>query len=355
MQHYLHGTKKDVATVLNPKTRDIIGGPHRAGTPLAIAATNGNVQLMQILIQNGACDGGDIMQRAIGKNQGKVVLALLDAGVPVDSLGNTGESALSNAVSKSRSEIVQLLLDRDANIDVADSSQLSGTVMITAALANDVCIITALLRAGADPCKGSLSYNSPLEAAADKGHTNVVDALLDNELVTKDLDMINVALNIAAGKGRGDVAKSLLKAHANPDQVIDNCNSLEAAANNGNQELVRILYPVIADKKGETLDAYLSRAQQAASPNEEQSENDMPALTDSDPDSDHESISSVTDALTESLGEDDLKGWADRMDKRNRWIRRDTFPAGGTDALSAHVTHKSISSMGIYDDDRNSD
>ncbi|KAF3032456.1 hypothetical protein E8E12_001800 [Didymella heteroderae] len=355
MQQYLHSTKKDKAAILNPKAIDSTGGPHRGGTPLFIAATNGNVPLMALLIKNGAHDGGDIMHRAIAKNQTQVVLALLNAGVSVDSLGTyTGESALSNAVSKSRSELVQLLLNNNANIDLADSSQLSGTALITAALANDVCIITALLHAGAEPCKGGVSYDSPLEAAADKGHINVVNVLLDNELVQKDLNTINVALNAAAGKGRVDVAKSLLKAGANPDVVIENCNSLEAAVNNGHPELVKILYPFVVNKKDKTLDAYLSRAQQAASSTKEESENDVPALTDSDPESDLDSIISVTDALDESLDEDNLKGWADLMDKRNRWIRRDTFPVGGTDALSAHVTQKSSSSMGVYDDDSDS-
>ncbi|KAJ4384331.1 hypothetical protein N0V86_001178 [Didymella sp. IMI 355093] len=332
------------ADLLNPKV--IL---NNSGTPLAIAAAREDVTLVKILIRRGASDGADVLHQAIHRNQQQIVKVLLDSKVPADSVSD-GMSALSNAVSRSCPEIVQMLLKKNADITLANTSQPSGSVLMAATLADDVRIMEMLLKAGADPSVGGWPYADPLEAVIDQGHMRALSVLLANPQVKQQRSALNNALKAAAKGGCDDAAKALLNADADPNTILDGNNLLEIAAKNGHPEVVKVLYPVVLDRKGQSLEDYLYIAEQMPAFDASQAGRDVPELgeesaSDFVSDSDDDIDISIPNSLGRSTQESEMEDW-------HRWIeRRDTLLSGTITNKQAQHTQKSSSSMGVYDDD----
>eukprot|EP00730_Choanoeca_flexa_P017743 TRINITY_DN8577_c0_g1_i2.p1 TRINITY_DN8577_c0_g1~~TRINITY_DN8577_c0_g1_i2.p1 ORF type:complete len:267 (+),score=35.52 TRINITY_DN8577_c0_g1_i2:59-859(+) len=96
--------------------------------------------------------------------------------------GNTLWAPLHLACEKGSLAIVELLLDNGANLEqdlVESSDERPGTPLHVACLYNHRDVVAALLWRGANVfAKDFEMMRTPLEAAADYGHNNVVDELL---------------------------------------------------------------------------------------------------------------------------------------------------------------------------------
>jgi len=91
-------------------------------TPVLMACTNGNVE---------------------------IVKALLDAGADVNSANSNGTTALMSAASSGSADTVKLLLDHDANLNTKESAHGQTALMFAAAL-NRESVVRLLLARGAD-------------------------------------------------------------------------------------------------------------------------------------------------------------------------------------------------------------
>ena len=98
-------------------------------TLLMIAATNGNTDIVRLLIDAGADPNGtgeDIsgpLSRAAYMSHFEVVKLLVQAGAKVNirkTLSSVGETILAHYVNLERVELVKLLLDQGANADTGD-------------------------------------------------------------------------------------------------------------------------------------------------------------------------------------------------------------------------------------------
>lgn len=127
--------------------------PSNIGEPLRNAVSQGDFEIIKILLQAGAdVNTPGILSTAIRGNMRiphdiKMVQFLLDKGAKLEI---HGEAALRYAVSRGYSEAVELLVFSgvDVNAGAGDSNKL--TVLQEAVLAGNIGLVKILLTAGSD-------------------------------------------------------------------------------------------------------------------------------------------------------------------------------------------------------------
>ena len=110
---------------------------------------------------------------AIAADRGDVVAVkmLLEAGADPNSLSTTAWP-LSNAAGRGFAEVVELLLDYEADVDAVDEE--GGTALADAVAAGHLAVVKLLLEAGANARQKDNQGLRPIWYAADKGHADIV-------------------------------------------------------------------------------------------------------------------------------------------------------------------------------------
>jgi ankyrin repeat protein len=140
-----------------------------------------------------------------------------------------------------------------ANNDEAPFNELvaggAADVLIWAAGENQLDILQALLRAGADANAKGPAKMTPLYMAADEGHVEAARALLDAGADPNAKSSIGVPLVGAVRKGRADVVRLLVERGAKVGEARWSWNApmLSVAADKGDAEVVRALLDGGAD------------------------------------------------------------------------------------------------------------
>ncbi|MBP7854545.1 ankyrin repeat domain-containing protein, partial [Candidatus Babeliales bacterium] len=108
----------------------------------------------------------------------KKVNQLLDMTSAIDEVNNFGESALMIAASNGDIEMLELLLQRGANINL--STNCKGTALSQAARHNKLNSVRFLLNHGAMVDKGADFFNNmtPLQEAVRHGNVSIIEELL---------------------------------------------------------------------------------------------------------------------------------------------------------------------------------
>ena len=145
-----------------------------------IAASNGHVRIVQILLQHGV-EGPPALMEAANAGDLKAVQLLLDCGVSVDSVaGKWKENALHIASRNARLGLVQLLLERHADPNFRDSSSRSALHEVTKSRSKRASfqIARLLLKYGAKLDSKDYRGSTPLIDAVENGHRMMVLLLL---------------------------------------------------------------------------------------------------------------------------------------------------------------------------------
>jgi formylglycine-generating enzyme required for sulfatase activity/ankyrin repeat protein len=157
---------------------------------------------------------GESLVKYAGGGQLDTVNLLLAAGVDIDSRAKVdpkarGMTALSFALNKNESEMVHFLIDRSADVNLADGNGI--TPLAAAAGKGDVEIFEALSAAGADPNTPDRKGRTPLLAAAENGDVRIVGALLAKGLDPNHADARGeTPLFAAIRKSNTDAVKVLM-------------------------------------------------------------------------------------------------------------------------------------------------
>lgn len=195
------------------------------------------------------------------------VRELLDAGADKDWTNSIGFTPLMEASQGGFTDIVQLLLERGADVNKQSRTEPSSfgflyggqTALILALENGHTDIANLLLEHGADITKRDANGRGPLYHASKEGHLEIVKILLKNGA---DIDDDNALHGAASGfeDKTIDVVKFLVEKGANvnkPDPKNDENTPLFVAVKSSNTEILKYLIQHNADvnkanKYGET-------------------------------------------------------------------------------------------------------
>ncbi len=147
-----------------------------------------------------------------------VVQFLLENGSQPSIQAKSGITPLIAASAEGHNEIVDKLLSAGANVNMSTDDGL--TAIYFSSIKGHSNIFKMLLNSGkADPELGNSNSNvSPLIAACDRGHKDIVDLLLERKvIVDKQTKDGRTALYQASIHGYTNIVESLLKVNADPN------------------------------------------------------------------------------------------------------------------------------------------
>ena len=218
-------------------------------TPLMMAASTGNLEMVQLLVQTGAnvnqtdtygnsslmyaaLEGfwdifdylapltspelrGTHLLAAAFDNEHRIVQALIGTYINVDAYrqkgvwSENGMTALMIAAQGGYSTVVKVLLEASANPNLADEDT-GGTPLIYAVESGDVETASLLLEAGADINSQNITGKTALMKAAEFGNVEIAKTLLQSGA---DINIKNhegkLALNYAQDKKHTEIVQLL--------------------------------------------------------------------------------------------------------------------------------------------------
>ena len=154
--------------------------------PLLIAARDGNNEIVNILINNGANinqatkDNRTALFMSVYSGHLDVVNNLVNHCGPrwINKARNDGATPLYLAAEKGYIHIVNALIDNGADINKARNNRT--TPLFVAAEKGNIDIVNTLIDKGADINKAREDGATPLYIAAEKGKIDIVNTLIDN-------------------------------------------------------------------------------------------------------------------------------------------------------------------------------
>ncbi|CAC5423713.1 unnamed protein product [Mytilus coruscus] len=191
-------------------------------TPLIESASNGNFDIVHFLIENVKCNvnkpdqrGRSALFMATERRHADVVNLLLQNDADVSQCNDIGESPLHVACKRDHKDIVEILLRNNANVSQCN-------IWGNTALRNGKC---------------------PLYLACEEGHINIVKLLLQNNACVSQYDNNGeFPLYAACAEGHIDIVKLLLQNNANVSQYTFRGNpSLCVACKHGHINIVKLL------------------------------------------------------------------------------------------------------------------
>ena len=204
-------------TALETKTEDC----GHFVTPLIIAARNGRLNSVKILLGYGA----DIEARGTLKIGNEVI---------------EGCTPLWAAASFGRLDVVKLLIEQNADVDGRTST--GSTPLRTAAFNGHLDVVRCLVESGADVNVRTITENTPLIAACYLGHLNVVIYLIDKgAFMDRQNKDGSTALHVAAQRGHLEIVTQLLALRASQLPNNQGLTPLLYACNECSIEMVECL------------------------------------------------------------------------------------------------------------------
>jgi uncharacterized protein len=192
--------------------------PSTGGSALISAATRGDLEMVNALLQGGAdVNQGDekrftALLRALQNDREEIANILVARPeLDVNAQGEGGANALISFVARQRVPAVQDLLNRGANVNLPDSE--GDTALNIAVQRGNVELVNMLLSKGADPNIKNKLGGTPLMWAGVFGHKEIAQILLDKgaDPRAKDVDGMTAAA-WAAKNNRQEMVEFLKQA-----------------------------------------------------------------------------------------------------------------------------------------------
>ncbi|KAH8805076.1 ankyrin repeat-containing domain protein [Xylogone sp. PMI_703] len=237
-----------------------VEGGEFGSTPLQIAAGDGHVQLVKLLLRKGADvnapahekRGRTALQAAVEKRHHGIVEILLQAGAEVNAPAATtgGYTALQAAIISDNVEMMERLIFLGGLINARPSGIGGVTCLQAAAYVGDLDVIALLLGLGAEvnaPAADQYGLTA-LQAAASSGDPEAVNMLLTAGAHIDHVSDGVTALAMAAWRNDFEVVQLLLRKGANPSGREEQYRSpIMEAVRAGSARVVNLLIAAGAD------------------------------------------------------------------------------------------------------------
>ena len=158
---------------------------------------------------------------------------LLEEGADIDVL-HKSKTPLIAAIRKGHIAVANKLIDAGANINYGIGVN-AATPLISASEHNHPELVRKLLELGADPNGANVRKHQPIFFAAQDGHVEVVKLLLDAGA------NVNHGFLVAISEGQEEVVRALLEAGANPNLKHNEYTAIYFAADKGHSSIVQLL------------------------------------------------------------------------------------------------------------------
>ncbi|KAL2054392.1 hypothetical protein ABVK25_005140 [Lepraria finkii] len=211
----------DILSALINAGADVNNIAHpRSAHPVRQAASKGNVEAVQLLLEAGACinstseDKRTALQAATGTRNIDLIKTLIGAGADVNAPAGPerGRTALQQAVEHGDIEISRFLLAHDADVNAPAGHSHGITALQGAMMNGHLKIVLMLLQAGAqvNAPPASTEGRMALDAAAEHGRLDIVLLLLKNDDDAEAIELrCKRAAKLAALNGHLVIARIL--------------------------------------------------------------------------------------------------------------------------------------------------
>lgn len=243
----------EVVKVLLNHNADANANPSKENDPrvLQIAVEKGYTKIVRELLGSGAdvhawVGSGPLLLTAVDSSYVEIVELLLGGGANVNA-GQNGRTPLQTAAKRGHFDLVKLLLDNNGEVNSPPSERNGLTALQGAACGGYTAIVELLLVHKADVnAKPSPEGWTALQGAARGGYITIVKLLLENqaEVNAKPSRSGGTALQEAVEQGDIAIVNRLLRAGADPNAPPSKRNgqaALQTAVELGSVDMVRLL------------------------------------------------------------------------------------------------------------------
>ncbi|XP_041463333.1 transient receptor potential cation channel subfamily A member 1 homolog isoform X1 [Lytechinus variegatus] len=171
-----------------------------------------------------------------------IVRILLNNGAELDWKNEDEETPIHVAAANGHTAVVMEFVKREEST-INDEDENSNTPLHKAATAGHAKTVRALIDAGADIESRNQQLWTPLDCAASKGWVKTAYALLENDSPVDPTDKAKVTpLHLAASSGHVDMVKLLLEWKADLSLInADQKNSLDLAIESGHDDVAEAI------------------------------------------------------------------------------------------------------------------
>lgn len=217
------------------------------------AEEHGNNDTLGMLAERSAASGsaaslGTLMRDAVRRGHKSAVETLIAKGAAIDSVDDSGRTALTLAVYSGNEDMVEMLVEKGAGLDVVDDA--GRTPLVWAIRTGNDTLVRTLVEKGAAINSANMFGKTVLMEAVESGKDTITRILTErHDLALDAADMSGkTALMLAAETGKDTMARILTEKGAALDVVnaLDQ-TALMVAAENGCNSVVGVLIEKGAD------------------------------------------------------------------------------------------------------------
>jgi ankyrin repeat protein len=248
IQHAIKsGDLAQVQSIITNKPTIINYSDENGNTPLIIATSYNNFEIVSWLIDTGADvragnkSGDTPLHIAVLNNDKNLVNLLLDKGADANCSNLEKRTPLHNAAQQGNKEIVRLLIDKGANVEALDDA--NSTPFSEALFGGHLEVIKVLVEKGArynEPVRWGML---PIQFAANSGKNVILDYLLDKgaKIPTSESAVADLLITSCA-TGQAKLFHKLIEKKVKlPKPGADSISILHIAARGGSAKIVETI------------------------------------------------------------------------------------------------------------------